>query len=217
MNRKTVKYGLIALLLVFAIGNLYAKKKYLIIDTTNIQNMERLKFNIENFEKNQEMNDLKYIKEDGTSIWQYKSGYEYYVEKEYPPFPKLYYIYREYYLNGNIKEWGFMLRTAFPIGIWKYYDEQGNLTKEENVDAVLKEKAKFDYNQVFLFLDREKRINIKTGKGREEVTIGINEEAHCWDVNVWPRESNRYKGICYMIDLNTGKVKEKYPILRGGE
>lgn len=211
INNKTVQYGLIALLFMAIPGNTFAKKKYVILDTTEIQNMEKLKFDIQHYEKNKGFDSFEYIKEDGTRIWQYDSGYGFYVEEEYPPMPKLYYIHREYYLNGNIKTVGFMIRSYFKISIWKYYDEQGNIT-EKNWDERL---GKFDYNKVMLFLNRKGHINIKTGKGREEMTMGFNEDAHCWEVNIWPAESNKYQGVYYMLDKDTGKVKKQEKIWPG--
>ena len=212
MKNKITKYGVVILAYMLLGSNIYAQKKHFsIIDTTKIQNMETLKFDTDYYEKNKDFDELNYTKKDGTTIRQYKSGYGEYVEEEYPPMPKLYYIYREYYLNGNIKTIGFMLRTAFPIGVWKHYDEQGKVT-EENMDTGF---GKFDYNKVFLFLYKEKYIDIKTGRGREEVTIGIDKALNCWKVNVWPVASNNYKGICYMLDLNTGKIKKKYKISMG--
>ena len=180
--------------------------------------------------------NLEFVKEDGTKIEQVKSidnyfyeedkdttlGYKerenkimrplgiydgsYYSEYETPPLPKFYKIFRKFYLNGNLKEEGILLPGDLHVGIWREYDEQGNLTKETNWDETY---GKFDYNKAILFLAKHGHINIKTGKGRDEFTIGVSREKHCWDVNVWPRKSNNYKGFEYLLDLDTGKVKKK--------
>ncbi len=137
----------------------------------------------------------------------------YYIEKETPPLPKLYTIFRKFYLNGNLKEEGILLPGDLHVGIWREYDEQGNLTKETNWDETY---GKFDYNKVILFLAKQGHINIKTGKGRDEFTIGVDREKHCWDVNVWPVKSNNYKGFEYLLDSDTGKVKKKGKIFPSG-
>lgn len=186
---------------------------------------------------------LEFSKKDGTKIEQTKyiddyffekdetvtSGYKerenkilrplgiyndsYYMEKETPPNPKLYTIYREYYLNGNLKKEGVSLRGDLPVSIWREYDENGNLVKETNWDEAYGE---FDYNKVILFLDKKGHISIKTGKGRDQFTIGVDNEKHCWDVNVWPSAANNFKGFEYLLDLDTGKVKKKGKILPSG-
>ena len=213
MSSKVTKYGVIVVAYMLFANNIYAQKKhFLIIDTTKIQNMETLKFDIENYEKNQKNDDYQYTKEDGTVIDQY-TGWKCYIEKEYLP-KKLYYIYREYYLNGNIQTIGFMIGTAFPIGVWKHYDEQGNMT-EENMDAWF--TGKFDYNKAFLFLNRKKVISIKTGKGRDELAFGFDKKTYCWVATIFPVPSNNYKGVCYWLDGNTGKVKKKEVMLASGE
>lgn len=40
-----------------------------------------------------------------------------------------------FYQNGNIKEKGVTLNNGSSVGIWYYFDESGQLIKEENTDG----------------------------------------------------------------------------------
>jgi hypothetical protein len=82
--------------------------------------------------------------EDGTKIYPdvtrtYKHGFEEIVSiEEYstPPKPAFYSIEKVFHLNKNIKEKGknLGLNSRIKIGIWYYFDEEGNLIKEVDED-----------------------------------------------------------------------------------
>ena len=184
-----------------------AKKKqpYLVIDTLILNTMDKKTFDVEEFEKNKEGSSWRYIEKDGTSIRAFvgSTGY-YYVEEEPPPNPKLYQIYREYYLSGRIKKVCLELRSI-PVSIQKEYDEEGNLIKEINWDE---DYGKFDYNKVMLFLHKKGHINIETGKGRDDLGLAYKKKENLWNVTILPSENNGMLGYYYYLDGNSGKVKK---------
>ena len=100
---------------------------------------------------------------------------------------------------------GIQLRRL-PVGVWKIYDEQGELTEEIDHD---KNYGKFDYNKVMLFLHKKGHINIETGKGREDLALAYNAKENLWDVTIWASENNKKLGCYYHLDGDSGKVKKK--------
>ena len=56
--------------------------------------------------------------------------------------------YRYYFLNGNLKESGEYYFQDFHCGIWKEYDEKGNLLKETDMDKPYK---KYSWQNILAF------------------------------------------------------------------
>ena len=113
----------------------------------NIKNTKIKTFDIATFEKNKdERNEFLIITKDDTQIkqtvWQF--GYEEIVI----PNNSLIYTYNKYYKNGKLKLTGDFFPNDFEKGIWKEYDEQGNLIKETNYDA----PYKFTWENVLDFI-----------------------------------------------------------------
>ncbi|MDR2916332.1 MAG: hypothetical protein LBV74_16150 [Tannerella sp.] len=169
--------------------------------------MENEKFDIATFEANQKNNTYQFEKADGTVVRQMKysttgifiensAGIE--VQSPLPLIP--YWLEKQYYPNGNIKHKGHrMTQGSLPIGMWEYYDEQGNKTV---VDEGAK-YGKFSYNDVLLFLDKEKLIDLSTGKGLDNLRITYDIKRYEWHVIVHP-------GGTYQCRFNaeTGDVLE---------
>lgn len=176
--------------------------------------MDKKFFDIEEFDKKSNSDFREYMDSNDTKFRQSKINAEggFYLEIETPPNPKLYQIYREYYLNGSIRVVGVDLR-GLPVGVWKIYDELGRLKEEIDYDQ---QYGKFDYNQVILFIEKKGHIDIKTGKGRDDLAFAYNEDDNLWDVTIWPSANNQRLGYFYYIDVNSGKVKKSGRVQPGG-
>jgi hypothetical protein len=87
--------------------------------------------------------------------------------------PESYYdTYHEYYPNENIKKSGaFNSEGYLKLGIWKYYDENGRLTKE--IDET--PKAKFTYDNLWGLMREEMGITAP-----EFVEIEFNKQNNTW-------------------------------------
>jgi len=153
--------------------------RYKILPDTLITNDMKIEiFNIEFFKDNEENNNLIITNKDGTIIEQYvglgenpEKGNNFF---EYTTLglPKLYRIYKEYYLNGKLKKFGYYLYPMLMISKWYYYDEKGN---EAIVDEDLK-FGKFDYNKVVQMLAKMGYLNLQTGQGRERIRFGYDKK-----------------------------------------
>ncbi|WP_316826790.1 hypothetical protein [Pedobacter miscanthi] len=118
------------------------------------------KFDVDNYEKQMIANPLYEGKtlEDGSHVK------EYYIPKpnvDAEPFTRKaaeLFVERiehkngfneliSYYNNGNIHEYNNFFSIELEVGIWKYYDEQGNLTKTVDKDL----GYKFTLNDVIAF------------------------------------------------------------------
>ena len=64
--------------------------------------------------------------------------------------------YRYYFLNGHLKESGEYYFQDFHCGIWKEYDEKGNLLKETDMDKPYK---KYSWQNILLFA-KKRNINL---------------------------------------------------------
>ena len=89
------------------------------------------KFNISEFEPHQSGGEYNKTMEDGTIINQFGDSMGYF-EKTIP-LKGWFYVYKEFYGNGNIKLKGQAFKKGdFPSGIWIEYDINGNKLKEIN-------------------------------------------------------------------------------------
>jgi hypothetical protein len=89
------------------------------------------------------------------------TGFQY----ERLPKPSFYTLYKEFHSNGNLKSVEKCLGTYVKVGISKYYDEEGTLTKEVDED---KKFGKIKPDDVLKFLDQKGYINLETGEGNKE-------------------------------------------------
>ena len=77
-------------------------------------------------------------------------------------------IVRNYYKNSIIKSKGkFLCHSSVKIGIWREYDNQGNLIKETDEDKKFK-KLRLKPINILRWLEKEGYIDRKTGKGQEK-------------------------------------------------
>ena len=77
-------------------------------------------------------------------------------------------IVRNYYKNCIIKSKGKILcHSSVKIGIWREYDNQGNLIKETDEDKKF-EKLRLKPTNILRWLEHEGYIDRKTGKGQEK-------------------------------------------------
>ena len=77
-------------------------------------------------------------------------------------------IVRNYYKNCIIKSKGkFLCHSSVKIGIWREYDNQGNLIKETDEDKKF-EKLHLKPINILRWLEKEGYIDRKTGKGQEK-------------------------------------------------
>ena len=84
-------------------------------------------------------------------------------------------IVRNYYKNSIIKSKGkFLCHSSVKIGIWREYDNQGNLIKETDEDKKF-EKLRLKPINILRWLEHEGYIDRKTGKGQEKFVKEGNE------------------------------------------
>lgn len=81
------------------------------------------------------------------------------------PNPSFFKIYKEFYVNGNLKKKETYIGENVKIGISEYYDEDGTLDKKVNEDEKF---GKIKYTDCLVFLEKKGYIDLKTGKGRED-------------------------------------------------
>lgn len=153
-------------------------------------------FDIKTFEENQEYGNYIFYR-NKTEIEQIKGTDEYFEYQR--PQGKVYEVYSTFYLNGKPKEYGRRFKEI-RIGIWKFYDENGNETIRDEDEKF----GSFDYNKLLSFFDKKGYINAKNGKGLDNIHVfyEINEKA--WRVFA-TKDSQR---TSYYIDGNTGKILE---------
>ncbi|WP_407475505.1 hypothetical protein [Elizabethkingia anophelis] len=170
------------------------------------------KKNYEGFESVSDSYGFYKLKDGWTFLPRYGS-----VETSYeviPPKPSYYHFGYFYYLpNGNKKEYGKFagLSSRIKIGIWKYYDKEGKLIKEAN------EEDKFglwNFNKVMELLDKDRMIDLKTGKNREDSKLEFNfdESKKEWKVIVFKKNISVIVEEYweYLFDGNTGKYTRNW-------
>ena len=107
-----------------------------------------------------------YVERDSTQV-------KVYFDKDYdalvtiPPFT-YYKEVRIFHKNGVLKKSGKRLFcSSVDIGIWREYDNQGNLIKETDEDKKF-EKLRLKPINILRWLEHEGYIDRKTGKGQEK-------------------------------------------------
>ena len=114
-----------------------------------------------------------YVDRDSTQV-------KVYFDKDYdalvtiPPFT-YYKEVRIFHKNGILKKEGKRLFcSSVDIGIWREYDNQGNLIKETDEDKKF-EKLRLKPINILRWLEHEGYIDRKTGKGQEKFVKQGNE------------------------------------------
>ena len=109
--------------------------------------------------------------------------------------------YRYYFLNGNLNESGEYYFQDFHCGIWKEYDEKGNLLKETDMDKPYK---KYSWQNILVFA---KKRNIDLYDDQTFVDRYINESnIPYWNIT-WKDKTEVYFHVV-TIDARNGDVIE---------
>ena len=109
---------------------------------------------------------VQYVERNGTETY-VSFNDDGFVLQEIKPFTYEM-IVRNYYKNSIIKSKGkFLCHSSVKIGIWREYDNQGNLIKETDEDKKF-EKLRLKPINILRWLEHEGYIDRKTGKGQEK-------------------------------------------------
>ena len=159
-------YTLCLLLLIASLSCVAQKNK----KTTTMKTTER--FDVQYYksiikEKNsyEGATSAQYVERNGTETY-VSFNDDGFVLQEIKPFTYEM-IVRNYYKNCIIKSKGkFLCHSSVKIGIWREYDNQGNLIKETDEDKKF-EKLRLKPINILRWLEHEGYIDRKTGKGQE--------------------------------------------------
>ena len=160
-------YTLCLLLLIASLSCVAQKNK----KTTTMKRTER--FDVQYYksiikEKNsyEGATSAQYVERNGTETY-VSFNDDGFVLQEIKPFTYEM-IVRNYYKNCIIKSKGkFLCHSSVKIGIWREYDNQGNLIKETDEDKKF-EKLCLKPINILRWLEHEGYIDRKTGKGQEK-------------------------------------------------
>ena len=160
-------YTLCLLLLIASLSCIAQKNK----KTTTMKTTER--FDVQYYkniikEKNsyEGATSAQYVERNGTETY-VSFNDDGFVLQEIKPFTYEM-IVRNYYKNCIIKSKGkFLCHSSVKIGIWREYDNQGNLIKETDEDKKF-EKLRLKPINILRWLEKEGYIDRKTGKGQEK-------------------------------------------------
>ena len=109
---------------------------------------------------------VQYVERNGTETY-VSFNDDGFVLQEIKPFTYEM-IVKNYYKNCIIKSKGkFLCHSSVKIGIWREYDNQGNLIKETDEDKKF-EKLRLKPINILRWLEHEGYIDRKTGKGQEK-------------------------------------------------
>ena len=109
---------------------------------------------------------VQYVERNGTETY-VSFNDDGFVLQEIKPFTYEM-IVRNYYKNCIIKSKGkFLSHSSVKIGIWREYDNQGNLIKETDEDKKF-EKLRLKPINILRWLEHEGYIDRKNGKGQEK-------------------------------------------------
>ena len=160
-------YTLCLLLLITSLSCIAQKNK----KTTTMKTTER--FDVQYYksiikEKNsyEGATSAQYVERNGTETY-VSFNDDGFVLQEIKPFTYEM-IVKNYYKNCILKSKGKLLcHSSVKIGIWREYDNQGNLIKETDEDKKF-EKLRLKPINILRWLEKEGYIDRKTGKGQEK-------------------------------------------------
>ena len=110
--------------------------------------------------------DSTYIQVNGNNVSGYSSSK--YLQGEY------FYIFKDYYNNGNIKEKGIRFHSGpFKKGVWYEFDINGKLVKTIDYDQFYK----FTFEDVLLFCEKK---NILIEKAILKPSTGLHTSINRW-------------------------------------
>jgi len=191
----------------------YLESKYF----TRYKEYTTEKFDVDAYDemiKRQEGNHIRLL-EDGTEI---VYGRPYFKEvigsgertsrggqKITPSKPYFIEISKIFSPKGNLIRQGFFI-SGRKVGIAQIFNEAGKLIEE--IDYEKKDWSKYHYSDVLKFLDKERVIDLKTGRGRDTFSFYLNREKEQWHIEVIEAPENGYVATIYTLDANTLEVLE---------
>ena len=160
-------YTLCLLLLIASLSCVAQKnKKTITMKTTERFDVQYYKSIIKKKNSYEGATSAQYVERNGTETY-VSFNDDGFVLQEIKPFTYEM-IVRNYYKNSIIKSKGkFLCHSSVKIGIWREYDNQGNLTKETDEDKKF-EKLRLKPINILRWLEKEGYIDRKTGKGQEK-------------------------------------------------
>lgn len=223
--KKTIYLGVFLCLFLCVSCNGQKKENKNLNNKNNNEMTEKFDFKAyEERIKNDPFNGYKYIKEDGTIVEE--SDGDRPIRWEVPPPPTFVKIYKEFYKNGDLKTKQSVMGEHLIVGMSVYYDEKGNKS-EVNEDAKF---GKIKPDDILIFLENKKRINLQTGEGvfdsENDFTFKAtyDEKKNIWHVaichgrpytidemfeimkDLGGGEPDDWKPFEYIIDGNTGEI-----------
>ena len=112
--------------------------------------------------------------------------------------------YRRYFNDGKLNVEGFQYKDyGFPMGIWRTYDEKGELIETEDCDAPFKN---YPWEEVRKFLERERGIDFFDK--RTTVSRYVDEKHPAgWGIRYYDKKNQTFKYIG--LDCATRKIVEE--------
>ena len=167
-------YTLCLLLLIASLSCVAQKnKKTTTMKTTERFDVQYYKSIIKKKNSYEGATSAQYVERNGTETY-VSFNDDGFVLQEIKPFTYEM-IVRNYYKNCIIKSKGkFLCHSSVKIGIWREYDNQGNLIKETDEDKKF-EKLRLKPINILRWLEHEGYIDRKTGKGQEKFVKQGNE------------------------------------------
>jgi uncharacterized membrane protein YkoI len=112
--------------------------------------------------------------------------------------------WREFYVNGQLKEEGSMVSSVnIHIGTWNYYEPNGSLKQRRDHDK--------DYPVTYA-----KALSIAKDNGVKgavpDVSLTVIDGKTCWEVVQWIRAENGSTADGVYIDTQTGSVTRAHVI-----
>ena len=160
-------YTLCLLLLIASLSCVAQKnKKTTTMKTTERFDVQYYKSIIKKKNSYEGATSAQYVERNGTETY-VSFNDDGFVLQEIKPFTYEM-IVKNYYKNCILKSKGKLLcHSSVKIGIWREYDNQGNLIKETDEDKKF-EKLRLKPINILRWLEKEGYIDRKTGKGQEK-------------------------------------------------
>ena len=159
-------YTLCLLLLIASQPCVAQKNKKTTMKTTERFDVQYYKSIIKEKNSYEGATSVQYVERNGTETY-VSFNDDGFVLQEIKPFTYEM-IVKNYYKNCILKSKGKLLcHSSVKIGIWREYDNQGNLIKETDEDKKF-EKLRLKPINILRWLEHEGYIDRKTGKGQEK-------------------------------------------------
>lgn len=117
-------------------------------------------------------------------------------------------LIKSFYPNGNVRQKGVMFNDGAKYGVWYYFDEEEQLTKQENTDEGYK------YGWIQLIEDcKEKKIPLMKGKPtsggiKTEIHKEVLEGKRVWRISYLDQKTNKYLEVI-LSGLNGEEVSRR--------